>query len=66
MLQGVDPQIVDVLLRTLAYGSLEFDKGDEALNRCFRMGYVHVEEPKKGRLICILPSLLHAGKLVLL
>lgn len=60
MLRGIDLRIINVLLRTLAYGSLEFDENDEGLIRCFRMGYIHVEEPEEGCLICVLPSFLHA------
>lgn len=59
-LQGVDPLIVGVLLRILTHGSLKFDKNDDALEKCFRLGFIHVDEPEEGRMICVLPSFLHA------
>ena len=59
-MQGVDPLIIGVLLRVLTYGSIEFDKNNGALEKCFRLGFIHVEEPEEGLMICVLPSLLHA------
>ena len=59
-LPGIDPLIVGVLLRILTHGSLEFNRNDDALEKCFRLGFIHVDEPEEGYMICVLPSFLHA------
>ncbi|EYE90117.1 uncharacterized protein EURHEDRAFT_417763 [Aspergillus ruber CBS 135680] len=59
-LQGIDPLIVGVLLRILTHGSLEFIRNNDALEKCFRLGFIHVDEPEEGYMICVLPSFLHA------
>ena len=59
-LQAIDPLIVGVLLHILTHGSLEFNRNDNLLEKCFRLGFIHVDEPKEGYMICFLPSFLHA------
>lgn len=51
--------ITDVLLKILRDGHILYDENNEAINTCFRMGFVHTELTTEKNIICVLPSPLH-------
>ena len=51
--------ITDVLLKILRDGHILYDANNEAINTCFRMGFVHTELTTERKIICVLPSPLH-------
>lgn len=60
MMHGyISPEIASVFLRILHNGFIKLDPEDEATMTCFRAGFIHTEK-HGNRVICILPSLLHA------